>query len=268
MSSKSKRLGTLADIFQSETLEGTIRKIKLSKIIPSNRQPRSERLKAVEELAESIQAEGLLQPLVVNKINNEDSYKIIAGERRFHAVSKLGWTEVECKILNKSDKDIYRLAVIENLQRENLSAFDEAESLSILKTEYSYSDLDIATIFGKSRNYISEILSISQLTPENMRLCREAKIENKNLLIQAAQAAKKGDFTEFLARITSGAVRTVKDAKKFNSPKNTEHKQRSQAIEIKRKNHSILITSEDSTILDKFEAKIKTYLSEIHQSRD
>ena len=67
MSLKSKRLGSLADIFQSEVLEGTIRKIKLSKILPSERQPRGDR-KSVEELANSIMTDGLLQPIVVTKI--------------------------------------------------------------------------------------------------------------------------------------------------------------------------------------------------------
>ena len=90
MSLKSKRLGSLADIFQSEVLEGTIRKIKLSKILPSERQPRGDRKKSVEELANSIMTDGLLQPIVVTKAEQEETYKIIAGERRFHAVSQLG----------------------------------------------------------------------------------------------------------------------------------------------------------------------------------
>ena len=78
MSLKSKRLGSLADIFQSEVLEGTIRKIKISKILPSERQPRGDRKKSVEELANSIMTDGLLQPIVVTKSEQTETYKIIA----------------------------------------------------------------------------------------------------------------------------------------------------------------------------------------------
>ena len=85
-------------------------------------------------------------------------------------MSQLGWQEVECKILNKPEKEIYKLAVIENLQRENLSAYDEADAMKILKTEYDYTDNEIGAIFGKSRNYISEILSISALGARELEL--------------------------------------------------------------------------------------------------
>ncbi len=259
MSSKSKRLGSLADIFQSESLDGTIRKIKLIKIKPSERQPRQDRLKSITELSESIKEEGLLQPIVVNKIENEDAYKIIAGERRFHAVSKLGWLEVECKILNKSDKEIFKLAVIENLQRENLSAFDEVESLKILKKEYSYSDQDLATIFGKSRNYVSEILSISQLSIGKIKECKDAGIENKNLLIQAFQADKKGSFKEFIEKYKSGNLKTVKEAKNFNKTKMNSPNQPNRILSIEKKNNKITIFSTNQEILSSIEDFAKKF---------
>lgn len=255
MSSKSKRLGSLADIFQSESLDGTVRKIKLTKIKPSERQPRQDRLKSINELSESIKDEGLLQPIVVNKIENEDLYKIIAGERRFHAVSKLGWTEVECKILNKSDKEIYKLAVIENLQRENLSAFDEVESLKILKKEYSYSDQELATIFGKSRNYISEILSISQLSQGKIDECKEVGIENKNLLIQASQADKKGSFKEFIEKFKAGKLKTVREAKEFNKAKTETPK--NPILRIEKKKNKLIVYSENTNILNTIENFIR-----------
>jgi ParB family chromosome partitioning protein len=115
MSSKSKKLGSLADIFESEVLEGTVRKIRLSKITPSEIQPRSERLKGVEELAESLRVDGLLQPILVTK-DSDDSYKIIAGERRYHAANRLGWTEIECKIFNKNEPMIAILKLTKNFK--------------------------------------------------------------------------------------------------------------------------------------------------------
>ena len=219
MSSKSKKLGSLADIFQTEVLEGSIRKIKLSKIAPSRIQPRSERQKGVEELAESLRTDGLLQPILVTK-DSDDTYKIIAGERRYHASKLLGWEEIECKILNKDEKETYKLAVIENLQRENLSPYEEIEAMTILKEKYSYTDQELASLFGKSRSYMTEMLSVSNLSTGEINACREAGIDNKNLLVQAVQASKRGDFHSFLEQVKTGNVRTVKDAKSFNKNRN------------------------------------------------
>ncbi len=265
MSLKSKRLGSLADIFQSEVLEGTIRKIKISKILPSERQPRGDRKKSVEELANSIMIDGLLQPIVVTKSGQDESYKIIAGERRFHAVSQLGWLEVECKILNKPEKEIYKLAVIENLQRENLSAYDEADAMKILKVEYGYTDNEIGSIFGKSRNYITEILSISVLGQKELEACREAGIDNKNLLVQAAQSHKKGDFSSFIENFKNGSLKTIKEAKEFNKKKTTNLTKKNTAAEkysIERLENKLIIKSDNPKLLIEIEAKIRKTFSD------
>jgi ParB family transcriptional regulator, chromosome partitioning protein len=265
MSLKSKRLGSLADIFQSEVLEGTIRKIKLSKILPSERQPRGDRKKSVEELANSIMTDGLLQPIVVTKTDQDESYKIIAGERRFHAVSQLGWLEVECKILNKPEKEIYKLAVIENLQRENLSAYDEADAMKILKIEYGYTDNEIGSIFGKSRNYITEILSISVLGQKELDLCKEAGIDNKNLLVQAAQSHKKGDFNNFIVSFKNGSLKTIKEAKEFNKKKgktDTVIQAVKDKCTLERQSKKIIIHCDNIKLLNEIETKLKKSLAE------
>ncbi|PJZ52893.1 ParB/RepB/Spo0J family partition protein [Leptospira adleri] len=217
MSSKSKRLGSLADVFQAEKLEGTIRKIRLDKILPSENQPRQDRKKGVEDLARSLDKDGLLQPIIVTKQNPEDEhYRIVAGERRYHAAKQLNWTEVECKILDRDEKETFRLAIIENLQRENLSPYEEVEAMSHLKTSFQYTDQELATLFGKSRSYMTELLGISDLNKDELRSCKEAGIESKNLLIQAVSASRKGTFPEFLNLFLTGALKTVKDAKSFN----------------------------------------------------
>ncbi|TGK03843.1 ParB/RepB/Spo0J family partition protein [Leptospira semungkisensis] len=216
MSSKSKRLGTLADVFQAEKLEGTIRKIRLEKIRPSESQPRQERKKGVEELAQSLDKDGLLQPILVTKTADDELYTIIAGERRYHAATLLKWPEIECKILDRDAKETFRLAIIENLQRENLSPYEEIEAMTHLKTSFSYTDMELGNLFGKSRSYMTELLGISSLSKEDLRICKDAGIESKNLLVQAASAAKKGTLKDFLEKFNSGELRTVKDAKTFN----------------------------------------------------
>jgi ParB family chromosome partitioning protein len=251
MSSKSKRLGSLADIFQTEVLEGTIRKIKLEKIKPSEIQPRQDRKKGIEELAESLRQDGLLQPILVTK-DEGDNYKIIAGERRYHAAKLLNWTEIECKILNKNEKETYRLAVIENLQRENLSPYEEIEALSLLKTRFQYSDQELANLIGKSRNYMSELLSISYLSKEEIEACKKAGIESKNLLVQAVQAAKKGELNHFLKKFQAGELKTIKDAKEFN--KNNFQKETQQEeldFQVYRSGKDVIFSFPNSTVAEK-----------------
>ncbi|MCC5815564.1 MAG: ParB/RepB/Spo0J family partition protein [Leptospira sp.] len=217
MSSKSKRLGSLADVFKSESLDGTVRKIRMEKILPSERQPRQERKKGVEELALSLKAEGLLQPIVVARSSEEeDSYRIIAGERRFHAATSLGWNEIECKIFDRDEKETYKLAIIENLQREDLSPYEEVDALIHLKKEYKYTDQELAEMFGKSRSYMTEILSITHLSAKAMQTCKDLSINNKNLLVQAVQAEKRGNLQEFFDLYKNGELKTVRDAKEFN----------------------------------------------------
>ena len=220
MSSKHKKLGTLADIFQAESLDGTITSIRLDRIHPSEDQPRKDRTLGVDELAESIRKDGLLSPIVVTRAG--EGYRIIAGERRFHALNRLGWKEAECRIISREERDYFRIAIIENLQRENLSAQEEAEALLRLKQQESYSDAELAQLVGKSRNYITEILGIAALPPDALRQCKEAGLENKNLLIQAVQAYKKDRFQEFLSAYQAGDIRTVRSARQFFSPKEEE----------------------------------------------
>jgi len=222
VSSKSKRLGTLADIYQAENLDGTIRTIRMEKIEPSEYQPRQERKKGIDELAQTLKADGLLQPIIVSKGTKEGSYKIIAGERRYHAAKSLGWSEIECKILNRPDKEIYKLAVIENLQRENLSPYEEVDALLFLKNMHQYTDQELGDLFGKSRSYMSEVLSIAAMSREDLDRCRKNEIQNKNLLVQAAQAAKRGSLDDFLTLFHKGELKTVKDAKSFNQKSKDE----------------------------------------------
>lgn len=276
MSSKSKRLGSLADVFQAEKLEGTIRKIRLDKIRPSESQPRQERKKGVEELAQSLDKDGLLQPILVTKKADEEFYTIIAGERRYHAASLLKWSEVECKILDKDTKETFRLAIIENLQRENLSPYEEIEAMTHLKTSFSYTDLELGNMFGKSRSYMTELLGISSLSKDDLKVCKEAGIESKNLLVQAASAAKKGTLKDFLEKFNSGELKTVKDAKTFNraeegglfSPsqiKTNTGSENSAAspypYKIVKKGGSVIISTEDEDFLSELHKFVKKEIS-------
>lgn len=216
MSSKTKDIGLLADVFRRETLDGTITRIRLDEIRPSEYQPRQDRLREIDDLAQSIQRDGLLHPLVVTRAG--DHYRIISGERRFHALKKIGARDAECRILSREARDLDRIAIIENLQRVDLTAQEESSALLKLKRQEGLSDADLALQLGKSRNYITEILGIATLPEDAMRKCTEAGITDKNLMIQVVQAHRKENLDNFLAAFKQGQISTVREAKEFNKP--------------------------------------------------
>lgn len=149
--------------------------IKIADIVPCAFQPRTEFDRdALESLAQSIKEKGVLQPLLVRKKN--DKYEIIAGERRWRAAQLAGLEKVPAVIKNLSDSETLEIALIENLQRENLSAIEEAEGLNRLMNEYEYTQEVIGKVIGKSRSYIANTLRLLSLPEEIKQQVKENKL--------------------------------------------------------------------------------------------
>ena len=149
--------------------------IKVADIIPCAFQPRTEFDRdALESLAASIKEKGVLQPLLVRKKN--DKYEIIAGERRWRAAQLAGLDKVPAIVKDLSDSETLEIALIENLQRENLSAIEEAEGLNRLMNEYEYTQEIIGKVIGKSRSYIANTLRLLSLPEEIKQLVKENKL--------------------------------------------------------------------------------------------
>jgi len=253
MASKNKKLSIAADIL-GHNIEGSVRKIPINKITPSDSQPRQDKNINIEKLSLSLQEEGLLQPIVVAKALN-DTYKIIAGERRFRAAVLAGWNEIECKILNKNEDSIFKLAVIENLQRENLGPLEESSAYKKLKTIFNYTDQQLADILGKSRNYISEILLIADIPDSLQKEALLSGINNKNLLVQFAHAVKNGNHKDFIDNFKAGQIQTVKSAKSFIQKHKPENK--------KQLKQPVLINLNFSSV-DKNKIDIQIKIENIH----
>ena len=220
MVSKNKSLSAAVEIFDQE-IEGVIRKIPLKSIQPSKGQPRQNKDINIQTLANSLEKDGLLQPILVTR--EKGNYMIIAGERRYRAAMSLNWPDIECRILNKDEKESYKLAVVENLQRENLDPLEESLAYKKLKQQFECSDSELSRIVGKSRNYISEILSIAEIPQTLLEKAREEGITSKNILIQFAQSVKKGISDNFIDQFQSGKISTVKSAKKYMHQASQEH---------------------------------------------
>jgi len=154
---------------------GALREIALGNIRPNPFQPRT-RLDepALAELTASIEASGLLQPIVVRPRNG--AYELIAGERRWRAAQRLGWRTIPAVVKNADDQTLLTLALIENLQRHDLSAIDEALGYQRLMDEFKVPQTEVARMVGRSRPAVANLLRLLRL-PEDVRaLVHEGKL--------------------------------------------------------------------------------------------
>lgn len=131
---------------------------------------------ALEELADSIRAQGVMQPIVVRSLG-EDSYEIIAGERRWRASQLAGLETIPALIRNVSDESAMAMALIENIQREDLNAMEEAQALIRLQEEFGLTQQQIAQAVGKSRSSVANYLRLTTLTEEVQKLLEHGDLE-------------------------------------------------------------------------------------------
>ncbi|WP_251717209.1 nucleoid occlusion protein [Lactobacillus agrestimuris] len=144
-----------------------IQDIELSKISPSQFQPRRQFSEdSINELAQTLDKEGLLQPIVIREVDEGDKYEIIAGERRFRAAKSLHWDKIPAIVNNMDDDQAASLALIENLQRENLNPIDEAHAYTNLMKLNNLSQTELAKNMGKSQSYVANKLRLLKLTPK------------------------------------------------------------------------------------------------------
>ncbi len=121
---------------------------------------------ALDELADSIKSRGLLQPIIVRESTGDGFYQIIAGERRWRAAQRAQIHQVPVIIKDFDDRTAYELAIIENIQREQLNAYEEGASYARLINDYDYTQEDIARIVGKSRSHIANLMRLLNLPPD------------------------------------------------------------------------------------------------------
>ena len=170
MAKKNSGLGRGLDaIFLDNSLdraanENEITVLSLSIIDPKSDQPRKYFDKAaLEELATSIKENGLLQPILVREYNDSGRYQIIAGERRFRASKIAGLTEIPVIVLDKDDRKVAEISLIENIQREDLNPIEEAMAFKALIEDYHLTQEELSSRIGKSRSAIANAMRILEL---------------------------------------------------------------------------------------------------------
>lgn len=131
---------------------------------------------ALEELSASIRSQGIIQPIVVRQVA-EQQYEIIAGERRFRAAKKAGLKHVPCVVKSVEDKAVIAMALIENIQREDLNAIEEAQALERLQQEFELTHQQISEVIGKSRTTVTNLLRLNALTSDVKKLVEQKSLE-------------------------------------------------------------------------------------------
>ena len=197
---------------RSEEQQGELRKLPLSWLKPGKYQPRKDMSQeALEELASSIRAQGVIQPIVVRQLDAQ-SFEIIAGERRWRACQLVRLETVPCLVKNVADNAAVAIALIENIQREDLNALEEAAALQRLMQEFELTHQEVAEAVGKSRSTVSNLLRLNLLNEDVKRLVEHGDLEMGHA---RALLALNGVVQTELARQVAQKGMTVRDTEKM-----------------------------------------------------
>lgn len=226
MAAKKGGLGRgLESLFNENASDsGSAVTLRLSDIEPNRNQPRkSFDEEALSELSESIKIHGLIQPIVVRPEAN-GTYRIIAGERRWRACVMAGLSEVPVVIKETDDKELMELALIENLQREDLNAVEEALGYRLLMDTYGMTQENVSESVGKSRSAVANSLRLLSLNENELDLLKEGRItagharallscEDGVLRNDMLEKALNGASVRELENMAKGKKTSVKDKK-------------------------------------------------------
>ena len=182
------------------------RMVPIDLVDPNPNQPRQV-MGDLSELMASIAEKGIIQPIIARQRGGR--FQIVAGERRYQAAVQVGLREIPVVIRDVDDNEIIEVAPIENIQRKDLTPFEEAEALQSLGTRCGYTHEDMARRLGRSRTAITESLSLNHMPEEVKNLCRLADIHSKSLLLQIVRQGDPQKMVALVEKITrdGGATR-------------------------------------------------------------
>lgn len=200
---KKDRLGRglgalLGDYLESAPTETEVRRVPVGAIVPNPLQPRKEFSEdELGELVSSIRENGLLQPLLVRPDGRAgDRYQLVAGERRFRSIQRLDWTDVPVVVREVSDEALLVLALVENLQREQLNALEEAEGYESLMDRFGLTQEEVAQAVGKDRSTVANMLRLLKLPPSIRKLLQSGDLStgHARALLSLDDGVRAGDL--------------------------------------------------------------------------
>lgn len=209
-----------------------VREIELERIVPNSYQPRkSFDEDGLNELASSIRAHGIVQPIVVRSVNG-GFFQLIAGERRWRAAQRAGLSRVPALIRESSEHAALEIALIENLQREDLNPIDEAEAYQRLIVEFGLTQEDVARRVGKNRATVANMLRLLRLPPEVQQWLREDKLttghakallslNDLNAILSSARKIIEGNYSVRQAEVLVNRVADENSSKETAQARDT-----------------------------------------------
>lgn len=196
--------------------------IPLDQITPNADQPRKDR-GDLKGLTESVREKGVLEPLLVRYLSESQKYMIISGERRYFAARAAGLAEVPCIEKDADDAETLELALIENLQRKDLTPFEEADGIQSLGDRFALTHDEIAKKIGKGRSSITESLSLRGIPDEIKAQCIEKGVVSKSQLLQVSRQPNEAKMKDLVRRFALGLVnrdQAREERQPDNKPKN------------------------------------------------
>lgn len=181
------------------------RLISLENLDPNPEQPRVE-IGDLTDLTSSIKEKGVLEPLLVKPSKVTGRWMIIAGERRWRASKAAGLKEVPCIEMDVDDRAVAEIALVENMQRKDLTAWEEADGLAALCEKFGYTHEDVARKVGKSRTTVTEGLSIANLPEKIREECRRADISAKSTLLQIVRQPDETSMYQLVAEVAAKSL--------------------------------------------------------------
>ncbi|MBZ5672450.1 MAG: ParB/RepB/Spo0J family partition protein [Acidobacteriia bacterium] len=181
------------------------RMIPIEQLQPNADQPRKD-VGDLRSLTDSVREKGVLEPLLVRYLAESDKYMIISGERRYHAARAAGLRELPCIEKDADDAESLELALIENLQRKDLTPFEEADGVQALGERFGLTHEEIAKKIAKSRSSITEVLSLRTIPDAVKATCIESGVLSKSQLLQVARQSSEARMRDLVRRFALGVV--------------------------------------------------------------
>jgi len=160
----------------------------------------------ISDLTASILEKGVLEPILVRHNRENDQFTIISGERRYRASLAAGLAEVPCIEKEVDDAEMAEIALIENLQRKDLTALEEADGLQSLIDKFGYTHEQIAKRIGKARSSVTETLSLNSIPEDIRELCRDKQVISKSMLLQIVRQPSREKMQEMVKRFSLGVL--------------------------------------------------------------
>jgi len=216
---------------QELSSDGELKDLNINSLKPGIYQPRKDMSpEALEELAASIESQGIIQPIVVRQIDVE-RFEIIAGERRWRAARKAGLKQVPCVIKKVEDRAAIAMALIENIQREDLNVIEEAQALDRLQGEFSLTHQQVADVIGKSRTTVSNLLRLNQLESEVKALVADKALEMGHArALLSLEGEQQVEVAQQVAKKQMTVRQTEQFVKKCLQPQSEEKNESQDAV--------------------------------------